>query len=52
VFEPGRMHCVNVGGPSSLHHVLGIVLIIVVIAGPILTAIYLSRRAADPTRSF
>lgn len=50
VFRPGRMHCISFGGPSGAHHIVGIVLVAIVVAGSIFTAIYLSRRAS-PARS-
>lgn len=46
VFRPGRMHCATVAGAGTGHTVLAIVLLVIAIAGPIFTAIHLSRRAA------
>ena len=50
VFRPGRMRCVDAGGPSTVHHVIGIVVFVAVIVGPICTAIYLSWRAGRVPR--
>ncbi|HTU27993.1 MAG TPA: hypothetical protein VMF07_01340 [Solirubrobacteraceae bacterium] len=44
-FGVGSRHCVLVGGPSSLHVLLAIVLIACVVIGPILVAVHLARSA-------
>ncbi len=45
VFGVGPRHCVTVGGPSSLHVLLAIVVIACVVIGPIAVAIHLARSA-------
>jgi hypothetical protein len=46
---PGRAtHCT--GGPSTAHHILQIALLVIFVLGPIVTAIYLTRRARPPAR--
>jgi uncharacterized membrane protein len=44
-FGVGPRHCVTVGGPSSLHVFLTVVLIACVVIGPILVAVHLTRNA-------
>jgi hypothetical protein len=46
VLPPGTHHCFNVGGPSSLHVVIVIVLVAFVVVGPIAVAIHLARSAS------
>jgi hypothetical protein len=48
---PGRVHCFNIGGPSTLHTILGIALLVIVVVGPLLTAVYLARRAGSAPRT-
>ena len=42
-FNGGPPHCV--GGPSTLHHILSLVLFAFLVLGPICTSVYLARRA-------
>jgi hypothetical protein len=43
---PGRVpHCTNAPGPGAAADVLGIALFVVLVAAPLVTAIYLARRA-------
>ena len=48
---PGPAGCTRVGHAATGPTALGIVLLVIVIAGPILTAIYLSLRAAAASRA-
>jgi hypothetical protein len=45
----GVQRCVSVGGPSTPHELLAIVLVAIVIAGPIAVAIHLARSARPLT---
>jgi uncharacterized membrane protein len=50
VAGPGQpTHCT--GGPSAAHRILGIVLVVVVVLAPLVTAVYLARRARRPVET-
>jgi hypothetical protein len=48
-FGLGARHCVSVGGPSTSHEILAIVLVAIVIVAPIAVAVHLARSAGRLT---
>lgn len=51
VIRRGTMHCTPVGGPSTVTAVLQVALAVVLVLAPLVSAVYLARRARNSPRS-